>query len=80
MLSWIKQLFGDPNGDNHEAVEEFRRQKARSNGMKTEMDKVVAKLQESREAVKAKSQAIREEGDRVSKEGLQPAVAAENHG
>jgi Skp family chaperone for outer membrane proteins len=74
MFAWIKLLFSDPNGDSHAAVEEFRKQKARSNGVKSEMTKVADQLKKSREAVQAKARAIQlEEGEeRVSTEGLKP--------
>jgi len=74
MFSWIRLLFSDPNGDSHEAVEEFRKQKKRSNGVKSDMTKVVDQLKQTREAVQAKARAVQlEEGEeRVSTEGLKP--------
>jgi peptidoglycan hydrolase CwlO-like protein len=73
MFSWLKLLFKDPNGDSNEAIEEFRRERSRSNGVKSELAKVTERLKQSREAVQAKARAIQTEGEeRVSKEGLQP--------
>lgn len=76
MLEWIKQLFGDPNGDNHDAVTAFKKERERSDTVKSEMEDVAAKLKASREAVQAKAAAIKEE-ERVSQtEGLRPAQEA----
>jgi len=73
MFAWLKLLFRDPNGDSHEAIEEFRKERSRSNGVKSELAKVTYRLKKSREAVQAKARAIQAEGEeRVSTEGLQP--------
>jgi hypothetical protein len=75
VLKWIRQLFGDPNGNHHESVEAFKQQRQRSSEVKTDMEDVAAQLKASREAVHAKAHAIQEE-DRVSQEGLPPAQEA----
>jgi len=76
MLKWIRQLFGDPSGDNHASVEAFKEQQARSGRVKSDMEDMATQLRESREAVQAKAAGIQEE-ERVSQtEGLQAAREA----
>jgi LmbE family N-acetylglucosaminyl deacetylase len=77
MLVWLRQLFGDPNGDNHEAVEALNKQKARSDQVKSDIEDMAEQLKASREAVQAKATAIKEEEERVTPpEGLQAAREA----
>lgn len=77
MLHWIRMLFGDPNGDGHAAIGKLKEQRVRSSQVSNGMGAVAEQLRLSREAVQAKVQAIQEEEERVSQEGLRPAKAIE---
>lgn len=61
MLSLLRQLFRDPNGNGHAAIKAFQLQRERSVEVSSSMAEVTADLRKAREAVLLKAHVLKME-------------------